>query len=100
MQAVNGNHGSTMPYWLSLELILSSPLGLERSSGTSPTVNRHVCPSLTYLSLSFSRTHKTSHCYRITYRHMERTLCQKEVRHIHQAVQEAAVQLLAVEGRF
>ncbi|ELK15006.1 Phenylalanyl-tRNA synthetase, mitochondrial [Pteropus alecto] len=46
------------------------------------------------------RTHKTSHCYRITYRHMERTLCQKEVRHIHQAVQEAAVQLLAVEGRF
>ncbi|XP_024900718.1 phenylalanine--tRNA ligase, mitochondrial isoform X7 [Pteropus alecto] len=46
------------------------------------------------------KTHKTSHCYRITYRHMERTLCQKEVRHIHQAVQEAAVQLLAVEGRF
>lgn len=31
---------------------------------------------------------------------MERTLCQKEVRHVHQAVQEAAVQLLAVEGRF
>uniref|UniRef100_F7H9Q0 Phenylalanine--tRNA ligase, mitochondrial n=1 Tax=Callithrix jacchus TaxID=9483 RepID=F7H9Q0_CALJA len=46
------------------------------------------------------KTHKTSHCYRITYRHMERTLSQKEVRHIHQAVQEAAVQLLGVEGRF
>ncbi|XP_072585307.1 phenylalanine--tRNA ligase, mitochondrial isoform X5 [Vulpes vulpes] len=46
------------------------------------------------------KTHKTSHCYRITYRHMERTLSQREVRHIHQAVQEAAVQLLGVEGRF
>lgn len=46
------------------------------------------------------KTHKTSHCYRITYRHMERTLSQREVTRIHQAVQEAAVQLLAVEGRF
>ncbi|XP_053458292.1 phenylalanine--tRNA ligase, mitochondrial isoform X2 [Nycticebus coucang] len=46
------------------------------------------------------KTHKTSHCYRITYRHMERTLSQTEVGHIHQAVQEAAVQLLGVEGRF
>ncbi|XP_070101003.1 phenylalanine--tRNA ligase, mitochondrial isoform X13 [Equus przewalskii] len=46
------------------------------------------------------KTHRTSHCYRITYRHMERTLSQSEVRHIHQAVQEAAVQLLGVEGRF
>ncbi|XP_044914494.1 phenylalanine--tRNA ligase, mitochondrial isoform X12 [Felis catus] len=46
------------------------------------------------------KTHKTSHCYRITYRHMERTLSQREVRRVHQAVQEAAVQLLGVEGRF
>ncbi|XP_044922898.1 phenylalanine--tRNA ligase, mitochondrial isoform X3 [Mustela putorius furo] len=46
------------------------------------------------------KTHKISHCYRITYRHMERTLSQREVRHVHQAVQEATVQLLGVEGRF
>ncbi|KAF6344529.1 phenylalanyl-tRNA synthetase 2, mitochondrial [Rhinolophus ferrumequinum] len=46
------------------------------------------------------KTHKTSHCYRITYRHMERTLSQREVRRVHEAVQQAAVQLLAVEGRF
>uniref|UniRef100_A0A2K6F418 phenylalanine--tRNA ligase n=1 Tax=Propithecus coquereli TaxID=379532 RepID=A0A2K6F418_PROCO len=46
------------------------------------------------------KTHKTSHCYRITYRHMERTLSQREVGQVHQAVQEAAVQLLGVEGRF
>uniref|UniRef100_A0A8D1SFZ1 phenylalanine--tRNA ligase n=1 Tax=Sus scrofa TaxID=9823 RepID=A0A8D1SFZ1_PIG len=46
------------------------------------------------------KTHRTSHCYRITYRHMERTLSQKEVGHVHQAVQEAAVRLLGVEGRF
>lgn len=61
---------------------------------------RHAWPSLMCSSLSFSRTHKTSHCYRITYRHMERTLSQSEVRRVHQAVQEAAVQQLAVEGRF
>ncbi|XP_036777102.1 phenylalanine--tRNA ligase, mitochondrial isoform X1 [Manis pentadactyla] len=46
------------------------------------------------------KTHKTSHCYRITYRHMERTLSQREVGRVHQAVQEAAVRLLGVEGRF
>ncbi|XP_062953317.1 phenylalanine--tRNA ligase, mitochondrial isoform X2 [Cynocephalus volans] len=46
------------------------------------------------------KTHKTSHCYRITYRHMERTLSQGEVRHVHRALQEAVVQLLGVEGRF
>ncbi|XP_045361581.2 phenylalanine--tRNA ligase, mitochondrial isoform X3 [Camelus bactrianus] len=46
------------------------------------------------------KTHRTSHCYRITYRHMERTLSQREVGCIHQAVQEAAVRLLGVEGRF
>uniref|UniRef100_A0ABI7XY75 phenylalanine--tRNA ligase n=1 Tax=Felis catus TaxID=9685 RepID=A0ABI7XY75_FELCA len=50
--------------------------------------------------IDFLKTHKTSHCYRITYRHMERTLSQREVRRVHQAVQEAAVQLLGVEGRF
>lgn len=60
----------------------------------------HRCPSLTCHSLSFSRTHRTSHCYRITYRHMERTLSQREVRRVHEAVQQAAVRLLAVEGRF
>ncbi|XP_059736226.1 phenylalanine--tRNA ligase, mitochondrial isoform X8 [Bos taurus] len=46
------------------------------------------------------KTHRTSHCYRITYRHMERTLSQREVGGIHQAVQEAAVRQLGVEGRF
>ncbi|XP_030894523.1 phenylalanine--tRNA ligase, mitochondrial-like [Leptonychotes weddellii] len=46
------------------------------------------------------KTHKTSHCYRITYRHMERTLSQREVGCVHQAVQEAVVRLLGVEGRF
>lgn len=85
-----------------LDPILSSPWGLIwwRAASTVPAGGGHACPSLTCLSLPFSRTHKTSHCYRITYRHMERTLSQREVRHVHQAVQEAAVQLLGVEGRF
>ncbi|XP_072459833.1 phenylalanine--tRNA ligase, mitochondrial isoform X5 [Notamacropus eugenii] len=46
------------------------------------------------------KTQRVSHCYRITYRHMEKTLTQEEVTHIHQSVQEGAVQVLGVEGRF
>ncbi|KAL8182493.1 UNVERIFIED_CONTAM: hypothetical protein K2H54_057166 [Gekko kuhli] len=47
-----------------------------------------------------SPTKKVSHCYRITYRHLERTLVQKEVNRIHQAIEESVVRELGVEGRF
>lgn len=46
------------------------------------------------------RTHRTSHCYRITYRHMERTLTQQEAGRVHRALQEAAERVLGVQGRF
>lgn len=48
----------------------------------------------------FFRTKRVSHCYQITYQHLERTLTQKEVNNIHQAIQESAVRELGVEGRF
>uniref|UniRef100_V9KTZ0 Phenylalanine--tRNA ligase, mitochondrial n=1 Tax=Callorhinchus milii TaxID=7868 RepID=V9KTZ0_CALMI len=47
-----------------------------------------------------AKTKRVSHCYRITYRHMERTLTQDEVSLTHQAIQRATVQNLGVEGRF
>ncbi|XP_048376833.1 phenylalanine--tRNA ligase, mitochondrial isoform X3 [Stegostoma tigrinum] len=48
----------------------------------------------------YQRTKKISHCYRVTYRHMERTLTQEEVCTIHRAIEKAAVEKMGVEGRF
>ncbi|XP_054841504.1 phenylalanine--tRNA ligase, mitochondrial isoform X1 [Eublepharis macularius] len=46
------------------------------------------------------KTKRISHCYQITYRHLERTLDQKEVNSIHRAIEESVVRELGVEGRF
>lgn len=48
----------------------------------------------------FHPKHKRqSYCYRIVYRHMERTLTQKEVNDIHKEIECAAVKQLNVEIR-
>jgi len=42
------------------------------------------------------KTNKTSHCYTIVYRHMERTLTQKKVSKIHDQIAKAAAAKLNV----
>ncbi|XP_068199989.1 phenylalanine--tRNA ligase, mitochondrial [Antennarius striatus] len=46
------------------------------------------------------RTGRRSLCYRIVYRHMERTLTQQEVGLVHQQIQRAAETELGVQGRY
>lgn len=45
------------------------------------------------------KTGKTSHCYRIIYRHMEKTLTQSEVNAVHKEIENNAHQLLGVTIR-
>lgn len=45
------------------------------------------------------KTGKTSHCYRIIYRHMERTLTKEEVNLIHKKIEDDAKELLGITIR-
>lgn len=46
------------------------------------------------------RTGRSSECYRIVYRHMERTLTQQEVKKTHEKIERAAESELGVTGRY
>jgi phenylalanyl-tRNA synthetase alpha chain len=41
----------------------------------------------------------TSHCYRLVYRHMEKTLTQDEVNSVHKEIENAAKEQLKVDIR-
>ncbi|XP_076043461.1 phenylalanyl-tRNA synthetase, mitochondrial isoform X2 [Oratosquilla oratoria] len=50
-------------------------------------------------SFTHPKTKRTSHCYRIVYRHMERPLSQKEVNVIHKKIEELAAERFKVTIR-
>ncbi len=43
-----------------------------------------------------NKENRTSHCYRIIYRSMERTLSQKEVNELHKKIELKAIERLGV----
>ncbi len=45
------------------------------------------------------KTQRTSHCYRIVYRHMEKTFTQEEVNEIHKEIGRVATETFGVELR-
>lgn len=45
------------------------------------------------------KTGRVSHCYRITYRHLEKTLTQEEVNKIHKLIETYATRILGVQIR-
>ncbi|XP_072317879.1 phenylalanine--tRNA ligase, mitochondrial [Eucyclogobius newberryi] len=51
-------------------------------------------------SFTHPKTGRRSECYRIVYRHMERTLTQEEVRLTHAEIEKTAERDLDVEGRY
>ena len=42
---------------------------------------------------------RTSHCYRLVYRHMDKALSQEEVNEIHKQIEQQATETLQVEIR-
>lgn len=50
-------------------------------------------------SFKHPKTAKTSHCYRIIYRHMEKTLTQDEVNQVHKDIERSASEMLGVTIR-
>jgi phenylalanyl-tRNA synthetase beta subunit len=68
-----------------------------------PLLLDQLTPLCFQISLVDTFTHpkkqQTSHCYRIVYRHMEKTLTQEEVNVIHRQIEKAAALKLNVSIR-
>jgi len=81
-------------FWIPEEFSSNDFFDLVRSVGGD------IIEKVTLIDEYFNpKKEKTSHCYRIVYRHMEKTFTQEEINQVHEQIADMATKLLAVQIR-
>lgn len=83
-----------MSFWITDSFVSSDFYDVVRSVGGDAVEKVTLVDTFTH-----AKTSRTSHCYSITYQHMERPISQEEVTEIHRRIAATAVNQLGIELR-
>ena len=84
---------SDISFWLSSDYSINDFYDLVRDVGGDLIEQVQLIDQFT------NKSNKTSHCYRIIYRSMERTLTQQEVNQLHKKIENLTAEKLNVKIR-